>query len=701
MALLLWGLASFPALQAQVVISEFLAENHGGLIDEDGDHSDWIELHNPTQETIDLEKWALTDKPDKKSKWLFPSVKLGPEQFLVVFASGKDHRNPQKPLHANFKLSKKGDYLGLIKADGTTVAFEFAPQYPGQRIDVSYGLPESFFTRNAKAPVGVSFLALPTPGQANRPGIGGSPPPPSFGERSGLYESPLRVTLHSIAPEVTIYYTTNGTSPTPSNGLAYRAPLQLAQNTVLRARSFKPNSLASEIVTRTFLFVDATLQQTGAGLPSTWGVREGKPVVADYEMDPEIVTNRIYATQAGPALSALSAVSLALDPHDLFDPTRGIYANPMEAGPDWERHGVMEWLPAKGGAGFAVECGVRIQGGWNRRPEECPKHSLRLIFRKRHNSDKLHHPLFGDGVSEFEEVVLRGGCNNTWLHWSGEERARGDYLRDQWMRDTYAAMGRLSARGRFVHLFLNGLYWGIYNLVERPSAPFLAEHLGGKEGDYEVRNGTNVLEGDAKVWEELMQCVNGGLESPEAYARLEGLLDLPAFTDYMILNLYGANADYDRSSNWYAARSRKPGGRFVFIVWDGERTLEDPTSNTLRYDEDQSPARIFQKLRENPAFREQFNRRVRELCRDDGPLSPKSAGTRYERLAADLAPAIVLESARWGDYRRDVHRYKTEPYELYMPETHWKPEIQRLLRDYFPKRTAEFLSQLEKAGLVK
>ncbi|MBL9166909.1 MAG: CotH kinase family protein [Verrucomicrobiales bacterium] len=699
--ILLWMAATPRETSAQVVISELLAENHGGLIDEDGEHSDWIELFNAGSEAVDLFNWALTDKPEKKTKWVLPSIRLAPGRFLIVFASGKNRREPDRPLHTNFKLSKKGDYLGLIQPDGMTVASELTPAYPAQRIDISYGMPESFFVRpKPNAPPQPGYLALPTPGGPNRPGVGGSPPAPTFSQRSGLYSEAIQVSLHSLSTDVTIYFTTNGTLPDPTNGVAYRAALSLSVNTVLRARAYRPNSLPSDTATRSYLFIRDTLHQTGAGSPATWGVREGKPVPADYAMDPEVITNAAYAPRLEKALRSVPILSLTADPQDIFDPQRGIYSNPMETGAEWERHGAIEWIEPRGGPGFNTECGVRIQGGWNRRPEESPKHSLRLVFRKRHNAEDLKHPLFGEGVKEFEEIILRGGGNNSWLHWNSDERQRAEYLRDQWMRDTYREMGRLSARGRFVHLFLNGLYWGVYNLVERPGASFLAKHLGGKESQFDVRNADSIVEGDSQSWDELMKRVNDGVGTPEAYARVGELLDLPAFADYTLLNQYGANADYDRSSNWYVGRPRRPDGKFVFVVWDGERTLEKVGDSTLAYDDDQSPARIFQKLRENPEFVKLLARRAREICGDGGALSPQTSADRYKRLAASVEDALILESARWGDYRRDVHSYKTGPYELYTVDQHWKPEVQRLLNDYFPQRAGVFLKQLEEAALL-
>jgi len=165
------------------------------------------------------------------------------------------------------------------------------------------------------------------------------------------------------------------------------------------------------------------------------------------------------------------------------------------------------------------------------------------------------------------------------------------------------------------------------------------------------------------------------------------------------LNLYGANADWDASSNWYAARKRDPAGRFVFFVWDGERTLENVEDNRLQVDDDFSPTRLFQKLRACSEFRGEFARRAQTHLNGDGALAPKQAGARYRRLAALLDSAIVAESARWGDYRRDVHQYKEGPYELYTRDAHWRPEVERLLQAYFPGRSAAFMAQLKVARL--
>lgn len=124
-----------PAPAGDVVINEFMAINDSTIQDENGDASDWIEIFNGASTNINLAGWHLTDNAGNLSKWTFPSVTINAGQTLLIFASEKTNT-----LHANFKLSGSGEYLALVDPDGTTVAFEFAPQYPEQVADVSYGL---------------------------------------------------------------------------------------------------------------------------------------------------------------------------------------------------------------------------------------------------------------------------------------------------------------------------------------------------------------------------------------------------------------------------------------------------------------------------------------------------------------------------------------------------------------------------------
>lgn len=125
--------------QAQLRITEFMASNSSTLADEDGSFEDWIEIQNNSPVVVNLLDWSLTDNSGNLTKWRFPATNLPPGQFLIVFASDKNRRVPGAPLHTNFKLGADGEYLALVDPSGTNIVTQFAPQYPGQVQNVSYG----------------------------------------------------------------------------------------------------------------------------------------------------------------------------------------------------------------------------------------------------------------------------------------------------------------------------------------------------------------------------------------------------------------------------------------------------------------------------------------------------------------------------------------------------------------------------------
>lgn len=142
-----------------LVISEFMADNETTLADKDGDFSDWIEIRNTGVNTENLSGWYLTDRSDDLTKWSFPNTPIAPNQHLVVFASEKNERQPGNELHTNFKLSRDGEFLALVQADGVTIASQYAPAFPEQSEDVSYGLSADLSL--------TGYFALPTPGGSN------------------------------------------------------------------------------------------------------------------------------------------------------------------------------------------------------------------------------------------------------------------------------------------------------------------------------------------------------------------------------------------------------------------------------------------------------------------------------------------------------------------------------------------------------
>jgi hypothetical protein len=573
---------------------------------------------------------------------------------------------------------------------------------------------------------GMIFMLLLIYTQAQSPTL----PPPVFSHQRGFYEHPFAVEITSEIAGVQIYYTTDGSEPGENNGSLYSAPVEITTTTIVRARSIQPGNISSRITTHTYLFLEDVITQANnpPGYPSQWGpyTAIAGNAIADYEMDPEITQNPAYKELMNDALLSIPTMSLVTNKGNLFahstNPDTGgiyIYTGPPEnndipgLGIGWERPASIEFFNSDGSQEFQVDCGVRLQGGHSRRAEKSPKHSFRLVFKSQYGPTKLDYPLFGEeGTARFNTVTLRAGFGNTWHHWSSDERRRAQYERDVWAKDTQRAMGHLSGHGIYVHLYINGIYWGLYNPTERIDREFAESYLGAAADNYDViKDYAQVVDGTITAWNEMIELANSGLANNENYQRIQGknpdgtinpdyepYLDMVNFIDYMILNFYGGNTDWDHH-NWIAIRNRiQPGRGFIFFSWDAEHVLKDLSHNMLDENNNNCPSHLYQKLRENQDFRRLFADRVQLHCFNNGILTPAAVRQRWQKRMQEIELAIIAESARWGDYRRDVHQFDTGPFELYSKDT-WLTEQSFLLDQYFPNRTAAFLSQLKQAGL--
>jgi hypothetical protein len=521
----------------------------------------------------------------------------------------------------------------------------------------------------------------------------------TFDHASGYYEAPFNLVISASNKDATIYYTTNGDTPRPATALRYSGKISVSTTTIVRAAAFNQGDSQTGIGARTFLFFPSILNQTGTQLPKTWGTNGSQQILAHYGMSVAFAKNAASCRKLMEGLRSLPALSIVTDQENLFSAEAGIYLHPAERGAAWERPASIELFNASNRNGFQIDCGLRIHGGMSRQPEESPKHSFRLVFKQRYGKETLRYPLFGDGGGqEFSNLILRAGNNDSWLDSDGPHRRRATYIRDEWMRRSMQDMGYPTARGTFVHLYLNGLYWGLYNLCERPAPSLLAINSTNLVAGFDFRKADKAESGDDVVWNQMLALANSGVSDDRSYEEIGRHLDLTELVDYLILNFYAGNSDWDRSANWLAARPRTPEGRFQFFVWDAERTLDDPDVNTLDFDDDESPLRLFHKLSENAAFRKLFEARVQRLLFDNGPLSPELSEERYRTLADSVAKAMTAEAARWGNYRRDVYQYKTGPYKYCTVDEHWQPEIDRILTRYFSQRRTVVVNQFREHG---
>jgi len=313
--------------------------------------------------------------------------------------------------------------------------------------------------------------------------------------------------------------------PDATSGTVYAGSLRVAKTTVLRAAAFRDGWLPSQVVTHTYLFLNDVVTQDraatlAAGFPAQWST-----VGADYGLDPRVTGANgrdsfggKYTRSLKADLQSVPTLSLVAELDDLFGP-QGIYVHPENRGEAWERPVSVELIHPGNRIGFHQNAGVRIQGGAFRRFDLTLKKSFRVVFRERYGATELRYPFFGPtGADHFDNLVLRANSNDGWPYGGG----RAVYVRDAFAMETARAMGIVASRTSFVHLYINGFYWGLYNPVERPDAAFSATYRGGDKETWDALNQDSVPDGNPEAWNRLHELLNQDPSRTEVYQRLQG-----------------------------------------------------------------------------------------------------------------------------------------------------------------------------------
>ena len=549
-------------------------------------------------------------------------------------------------------------------------------------------------------------------------------------QKHGFYDKPFELTITDIDNIVSdgskIRYTLDGSVPT-AESTVYNGPISINGTTILRTAVVGSEGLLSNVATATYLFPDDVLHQSDApeGYPMEWGAYSTIEGIApaDYGMDQEMANDPVIASKIKEGLQSIPVLSIVTDKENFFshenDEEKGgiyIFTGPPVGDPTgngWTRPVNAELFGC--GHDFSVTCGIRLHGGHGRLAEKNPKHSLRLVFKKEYGEKTLKYPLFGeDEPNKFDQLVLRCHFGNSWQHWMESNRQKAQYTRDIWARRIQRKMGWTSVNALYVHVFLNGMYWGLYNIAERVDDQYGKDHLGGKKEDIDVikieeegGNHIEASEGDLEAWENMVETAANAYDDAYYY-RLQGkdadgnpdpsqeaLLDIDNFIDYMLINQYAGNTDWDHH-NWYAIRRKGEESQgFRFLCWDSELILDNPHENVLtKNNGKESPTGIFNHLLENKDFAKRYMARAKELLADDGMLGAKSTEEVWDSLYNNISTALYAEAARWGDYRRDVHPYQT-PGTLYTVDETYMTERNRLHEQYFPYRSSTVLSMIE------
>ncbi|OHB79874.1 MAG: hypothetical protein A2Z25_09110, partial [Planctomycetes bacterium RBG_16_55_9] len=516
-----------------------------------------------------------------------------------------------------------------------------------------------------------------------------------FSVHRGFYEAPFSVAITTETPGAVIRYTTDGSTPTETYGRTYTGPVSVSTTTCLRAMAYKSGLVATNVDTQTYIFPADVIRQDGAGFPNTWGHRG-----ADYAMD-RVVVNA-YSDTIREDLKAVPTVSLVMNVDDWFGATNGIYSHP-----DWEDQNAeraervvsVEFFDAYDAEDqFQINAVVRIAGGSSTAGWKSDKLSMRLKFQGLYGPTKLNHSLFGEGAAEsFDTLTLDARLNNAWNYGNNDSQRRiAQYTRDQFTSDIQNAMGGYGHHGRHVHLYLNGLYWGLYNLHERPDESFAASYFGGNKEDYDVlkHNESTVVNGSNTDYREMFDVAGAGMSANSRYPLIYQYLDVPNFIDYMLTNFYYGNTDWAHQ-NWYATRNRvDPEGRWKYHSWDAEKGMQGLNDNVVGKDDGYgSPTYLHQKLKSNAEYRLLFADRMYRHFFNDGVLTVENATALYQLRLDEVDRAVVGESARWGDNRIEQGGVR------YTRDQHWVAQRDWLLGTYFPQRTGIVLNQLKSVGL--
>ncbi len=488
--------------------------------------------------------------------------------------------------------------LPLLQATGNVLAVQMLNNAAG---DEDFLFNARLLTTTVPE-ITVAYLGAPTPGAVNDTGYFlGRVADTVFSTKRGIYTAPFNVTITTTTPGAQIRYTLDGTTPTATTGTLYSTAIPITTTTILRAIAFKTEWQATNVDTQTYIF---PTQLFGSAV-----------------MNQTIMTNPAYAAQLMPALTGLPVISLVFS----GDITRTEKATSME-------------LIGFGDGDIQEDCGMAQYGSY---VTNFAKRSMRLYFRNDYGASKLKYPVFKGydhdlpATDEFDALDLRQG--------SHDMVDRGYYLSNPLCDDTLLDMGHLNPHGRFVHVMVNGQYWGAYHLRERWNASMHSQYLGGQPENYEAivsnRGGGPwsaglPYDGTGAFW-------NTMLTKRSDWLGIQPYLDSAQFIDFMLLFMSGDSEAEQRSVS-----PSTPGSGFKFYLNDADGWTRTPPDRTLN----EGPDNIMQMLRAqaHPDYKAFVADRVQRHFFNGGAMTQTALLARHDARAAELEIPFLLEAARWG-----------------------------------------------------
>ena len=284
-----------------------------------------------------------------------------------------------------------------------------------------------------------------------------------------------------------IRYTLDATVPNPSSEV-YSIPVEVNKNTVIRASIFRDKFIPSRPATRTY------------------------------------VNSHMHE---------LPIVTLVTDPQNIFDEVSGIYTDPnfLE---DLETEIHFSFYEPTGELGIAMDAGVKIYGGYSRK---LPQKSMAIYARGRYGYSELEYPLFPSlDYQSFQSIVLRN-TGNDWL------RAN---MRDVVATSLMDGSGLETQAFRPAAVYLNGEYWGFYNIREKISEHFLDDKINVKKSKINLLElDGDVIQGSNEHYFDLIEFItNNSLDSAENFNFISNEIDIENLIAYQVAQIYFDNRDW-------------------------------------------------------------------------------------------------------------------------------------------------------------
>jgi hypothetical protein len=502
--------ASNLLFSQNLVINEVMSLNSSTIYDEDGDASDWIELYNNSAQQINLEGYHLSDDSLIIDMWQFGSVLIEPGGYLIVFASDKDTNRIY--WHTNFKINaSSGERIILSNATGSIIDQIDVPVVSDS--DISYG-------RLSDGSLSWDFQ-FPSPGAANSGNIfQGYADAVDVSLPGGFYSSAVSIEL--TAGDSEIYYTLDGSDP-DSSSTKYTAPINIQEISILKAISYKASHLPSNVIHHSY-FINAE--------------------------------------------STLPVISLISDPYNLFDYNYGIYADgpgwtpgPPHRGAnywmDWERPAHLQFFDDNKNLGFSENCGIEIYGAYTR---SFPQKSFTVKFKNDYGLSELEYPLFpGFDVTTFKSFILRNSGNDF----------EYTHIRDAMMQTLIKDLDIDYLEYCPAAAYINGEYWGIYNIREKISEHYIANRHGIDPDSIDLlEENMEVIHGDSLHYSELVDYItNADMTTEEAYNYVNSMIDLDNCLLYFAAHAYYNSQDWPGNNLKYW-RERSPNGKWRWILFD-------------------------------------------------------------------------------------------------------------------------------------